>query len=354
MPSVIIMAGGVGERFWPISRQENPKQFLQIADDKTLLEATFERAKKMVSPDRIFVFTTQPFVEQIQLLLPIPKENVVGEPYSRNTAPSLGLCVLKLVEKLGEDTVAVLPCDHMIQDENKFLQEMFNSFDFLTKNKAIVTFGIVPNYPETEYGYIEKDSSTPLVSSYPIYKVKKFIEKPRLDKAQEFVLSGNYLWNSGILIFNTTFFMEQFKKYLPNIYDGLANIIMKTTDEDIIKKTYEHFPKISLAYGLLENMNDIFVMEVNFSWYILSTWLSLENIHDMDRNGNVVIKGEFLGVETKDSMIYTDEGLIATIGVNNLIVARCGNAILICNKEHTREIKNLVKKLDTYGQNKYK
>jgi mannose-1-phosphate guanylyltransferase len=348
------MAGGVGERFWPISRQENPKQFLQIADDKTLLEATFERAKKIVSPERIFVFTTQPFVEQIQLLLPIPKENVVGEPYSRNTAPSLGLCVLKLIEKLGEDTVAVLPCDHMIQDENKFLQEMFNSFDFLTKNKAIVTFGIVPNYPEIEYGYIEKDSSSPLESSYPIFKVKKFIEKPRLDKAQEFVLSGNYLWNSGILIFNTTFFMEQYKKYLPNIYDGLANTIMKTSDEEIIKKTYERFPKISLAYGLLENMNDIFVMEVNFSWYILSTWLSLENIHDTDRNGNVIIKGEFLGVDTKDSMIYTDDGLIATIGVNNLIIAKSGNAILICNKEQSREIKNLVKKLDTYGQNKYK
>ena len=354
MPSVIIMAGGVGERFWPISRQENPKQFLQIADDKTLLEATFERAKKIVSPERIFVFTTQPFVEQIQLLLPIPKENVVGEPYSRNTAPSLGLCVLKLIEKLGEDTVAVLPCDHMIQDENKFLQEMFNSFDFLTKNKAIVTFGIVPNYPETEYGYIEKDSSSPVLSSYPIFKVKKFIEKPRLDKAQEFVLSGNYLWNSGILIFNTSFFMEQYKKYLPNIYDGLANTIMKTSDEEIIKKTYERFPKISLAYGLLENMNDIFVMEVNFSWYILSTWLSLENIHDTDRNGNVIIKGEFLGVDTKDSMIYTDDGLIATIGVNNLIIAKSGNAILICNKEQSREIKNLVKKLDTYGQNKYK
>jgi mannose-1-phosphate guanylyltransferase len=148
--------------------------------------------------------------------------------------------------------------------------------------------------------------------------------------------------------------MEQYRKYLPNIYDGLANTIMKTSDEEIIKKTYERFPKISLAYGLLENMNDIFVMEVNFSWYILSTWLSLENIHDTDRNGNVIIKGEFLGVDTKDSMIYTDDGLIATIGVNNLIIAKSGNAILICNKEQSREIKNLVKKLDTYGQNKYK
>lgn len=354
MPSVIIMAGGVGERFWPISRQETPKQFLQIADDKTLLESTYERAKRIVSPDRIFVFTTQPFVEQIQLLLPIPKENVVGEPFSRNTAPSLGLCVLKLVEKLGEDTVAVLPCDHMVQDENKFLQEMFNSFDFLTKNKAIITFGIVPTDPETEYGYIEKHEKAVPNTPYPIFKVNKFIEKPSLDKAQEFVLSGNHLWNSGILIFNTTFFIDQYKKFLPNIYDGLANTIMKTDNELVIQKTYEHFPKISLAYGLLENIADIYVMEVNFSWFILSTWLSLENIYDRDRNGNVLIKGEFLGVDTKDSMIYSDDGLIATIGVNNLIIAKSGNAVLICNKDCAREIKNLVKKLETYGHNKYK
>lgn len=353
MPSVIIMAGGVGERFWPISRQENPKQFLQLVDDRTLLEATFERAKKMVSPDRIFVFTTESFVEQIQLLLPIPKENVVGEPFSRNTAPSLGLCVLKLIEKLGEDTVAVLPCDHMIQDENKFLQEMFNSIDFLTKNQAIVTFGIVPNYPEIEYGYIEKDKNEPVAIAYPIFKVRKFIEKPRLDKAQEYVLSGNYLWNSGILIFNTTFFMEQYKKYLPNIFDGLLTI-MKTNDKELIKKTYECFPKISLAYGLLENMKDIYVMEVNFSWFILSTWLSLENIHDADRNGNVLIKGEFLGVDTKNSIIYTDNGLIATIGVSDLIIAKSGDSLLVCQKNQSREIKNLVKKLETYGHNQYK
>jgi len=354
MPSVIIMAGGVGERFWPVSRQDNPKQFLSLSDDNTLLEATFERAKKIVSPDRIFIITTEQYVEKIQLLLPIPKENVIGEPCGRNTAPCLGLSVSILMERLGDDTIAVLPSDHLILDEEGFLREMFNAFDFLSQHEGTITFGIVPTRPETGYGYILRDQDVVDQKPYSIYKALKFVEKPRLEKAQEYVRSGLYLWNSGMFVFRASYFINLFKTCLPNIYDGIVNIILKTEDKTIQRKTYECFPSISVDYGIMENSKEIFVLAVQFPWNDLGNWLSFENVFDSDREGNIVIKGDFISIDTKDTIVYVDEGLIAAVGVKNLIIAKSGNSLLVCSKEHSQDIKNLVKKLETSGHDKYR
>lgn len=348
------MAGGVGERFWPVSRQDNPKQFLSLSNENTLLEATFERAKKIVSPERIFIITTEQYVEKIQLLLPIPKENVIGEPCGRNTAPCLGLSVSILMERLGDDTVAVLPSDHLILDEEGFLREMFNAFDFLSKHDGTITFGIIPTRPETGYGYIHRDQEIVDNMPYSIYKALKFVEKPRLEKAQEYVRSGMYLWNSGMFVFKASYFINLFKTCLPNIYDGIVNIILKTEDIAIKRRTYECFPSISVDYGIMENSKEIYVLAVQFPWNDLGNWLSFENVFDPDRDGNIVIKGDFISIDTKDSIVYADEGLIAAVGVKNLIIAKSGNSLLVCDKEHSQEIKNLVKKLETSGHEKYR
>lgn len=355
MPSVIIMAGGVGERFWPVSRKDLPKQFLKLYKEKTLLEYSYERAKKIVTVDKIYIATTENFKDKVKELIPeIPNENIIAEPIGRNTAPCLGYGVMLLLEQNGDDIVAVLPSDHIILDENSFIKEMFNAFDFLSKKEGIITFGIKPKRPETNYGYILKGEKTLPDFPYKIYKAIKFVEKPNLSKASEYVQSEKYLWNSGMFVFKASFFIDKFKICLPQIYDGIKNVLLKTKDPEEIKRTYEAFPKISIDYGVMENISEIYTLEVDIGWDDLGNWLSFENIYDTDAFGNILIKGDFVGIDTNDSIIYSEDGLVATIGVKDLIIASSRNAILICHKDKIQDIRSIVSKLEGEKLKKYK
>jgi mannose-1-phosphate guanylyltransferase len=354
MPSVIILAGGVGERFWPVSRNLLPKQFLKLCGEKTLLEETFNRAKKITSTDRIFIVTTENFVENVKNLLDIPPENIITEPVGRNTAPCLGYSVSLLNKRFGDDVIAVLPSDHLISDEDGFIREMFNAFDFLTKNDGIVTFGIKPTRPETNYGYILREDCILNEASYKVFKAKKFVEKPSLDKAQDYVKSGIYFWNSGMFIFKASFFLDKFKVCLPKIHEGITNVLLTSSNKEEFDRTYKSFPSISVDYGIMENIKEIYVLSVNIGWDDLGNWISFENISNMDRDNNIVIKGNFINLNTKDSIIYSEEGLIAAIGVENLIIAKSKDAVLVCNKNNVSEIKSLVSKLEKEGFGKYK
>lgn len=355
MPSVIIMAGGVGERFWPVSRKDMPKQFLKLHGDKTLLEYTYDRAKKIVSKDRIYIVTTENFSSKVMDLIPeISKDNIIAEPVGRNTAPCLGYSVMLLLEKGGDDIITVLPADHIILDEDSFIKEMFNAFDFLSKIEGIVTFGIKPKRPETNYGYILKDESPLSKFPYKAYKAIKFVEKPNLSKAREYVQSERYLWNSGMFVFKASFFIDKFKICLPHIYNGIENVILKTKDTEEIRKTYEAFPKISIDYGVMENIDEIYTLEVDIGWDDLGNWLSFENILDKDASGNILIKGNYVGIDTNDSIIYSEDNLIATVGVKDLVVASSNNAVLICHKDKIQDIRKVVSKLEDDKLKKYK
>ncbi len=354
MPSVIIMAGGVGERFWPVSRQDRPKQFLPLYANKTLLESTYARAKKIVDPNRIYIATTKQFAPKIIELIPdIPHKNIIQEPAVRNTAPCLGLSVSNIWKEQADEMIAVLPSDHMILDEDRFLREMFNAFDFLSKKEGIVTFGIAPSRPETEYGYILRSDDIIQPFPYPIYKAMKFIEKPNIDKAREYVRSGRYLWNSGMLVFKASFFMEKFKACLPNIYDDVVHTLLKTEDIETFCNTYCNFPSISISYGVMEHIEEIFVLSTSFQWNDLGNWLSFENVGDVDQYGNILINGQHINIKTHDTIVYSDEGMIATIGINDLVIAKSGNAVLVCNKKDVHCIKQLVSRLDKEGFKEY-
>ena len=354
MPSVIILAGGVGERFWPVSRRTLPKQFLKLCGEKTLIEETYDRARKITNPERIFVVTTENFVDNIKHLIDIPVENIIAEPVGRNTAPCLGYSVSLLHQRIGDDIIAVLPSDHLISDESGFIREMFNAFDFLTKTDGIITFGIKPTRPETNYGYILREDSLIKETPYKVYKAIKFVEKPSVDKAQDYVKSGAYFWNSGMFIFKASFFLEKFKLCLPKIYDGITNILLCCDSIEEFTKTYKSFPSISIDYGIMENIKEIYVLSVNIGWDDLGNWLSFENICDMDDKRNIIIKGDFINVESKDSIIYSEEGLVAAIGVENLVIAKSKDTVLVCNKNNVGDIKLLVSELEKKGYKKFK
>jgi len=355
MPSVIIMAGGVGERFWPVSRLDSPKQFLKLYGDKTLLGYSFDRAKKIVSKDRIFIVTTSDFTDKVKEILPeLSEENIISEPVGRNTAPCLGYSVALLLERGGDEIISVLPADHIILNEDGFIKEIFNAFDFLSKKEGIITFGIKPKRPETGYGYILKDEKPLPDFPYKIYNAIKFVEKPNLSKAQEYVRSGRYLWNSGMFVFKASFFMEKFKACLPQIYEGITTVLLKTKDSNEFRKTYENFPKISIDYGVMENIKEIYTLEVDIGWDDLGNWLSFENAFDKDENGNIKINGDFLCMDTKNSIIYSDDALIATMGVKDLVIAKCRNAVLVCHKDKVPELRSLITRLDKEEFKKYR
>lgn len=355
MPIVIIMAGGLGERFWPVSRADSPKQFLKLYGDKTLLDYSFERAKKIVSEERIFIVTTSNYTNKVKEILPgIKEENIISEPVGRNTAPCLGYSVGLLLEKNGDDIIAVLPADHIILDENGFIRAMFNAFEFLSKKDCILTFGIKPKRPETGYGYILKGEESLPEFPYDIYPAVKFVEKPNLIKAQEYVRSGKYLWNSGMFVFKASFFMDKFKTCLPQIYEGISTVLLKTNNYSEFKKTYEAFPKISIDYGVMENIKEIYTLEVDIGWDDLGNWLSFENVCDKDEYGNIKINGDFIHIDTENSTIYSDDSLIASIGVKDLIIAKSRDAVLVCHKDRVQDIRTLIAKLDKEKYKKYR
>ncbi len=353
--TALIMAGGRGERFWPRSRKALPKQFLSLTNDgKTLIQLTVERILPVVNPEDIFISTNKNYLELVKEQLDsVPEKNIICEPVGRNTAPGIGLGAAYISKKYDEDTVMiVLPSDHLIKYNQMFVTTLKDAIEVAVDDDNLVTLGIAPDFPETGYGYIKFSPENIYKRSY---KVEHFAEKPDLETAKEYLLSNEYLWNSGIFIWKVSSIMKRLKRFMPDVYEGLSVIrdsVLTSQEKEIIEKIYPGFPSISIDYGVMEKSENIFTIPGNFGWDDVGSWLALERIQNSNEFGNI-IAGNVITVGTTNCIIQGKNKLIATVGIEDTVIVDTDDATLICARDSTAEIKRVLENLRICNRDEY-
>lgn len=344
--TALIMAGGKGERFWPKSRSSLPKQFLSLTDSRqTMIQLTVNRILPIVNTEDIYIVTNKMYKTLVCQQLPdIPEENILCEPSARNTAPCIGLGAMYISSKYNNAIMFVLPSDHLIKDNNIFLDTLNKASILSSCGPNLVTLGIKPNYPETGYGYIKYNSLTPYLDGYP---VELFVEKPSKDLATEYISNGNYLWNSGMFVWRISTILDNIKQFLPDTYDKLLKIksaIGTKYEQKILLDNFTKCKSESIDYAIMEHASNIYTIPGNFGWDDVGSWLSLERHNTFDNNNNIK-KGNTVTIDTKNCIIEGEQRLIATLGVENLIIVDTKDSLLICAKDKCNNIKDLLYEL---------
>ena len=351
--TALIMAGGRGERFWPKSRKDLPKQFLSLTDDgKTMIQLTVERILPLVDYDGIFIATNKDHKHLVMEQLPgIPKENILCEPVGKNTAPCIGLGATHIQKKYGDAVMFVLPSDHLIKYVTMFRENLEDAAQIAEQGENLITIGIKPTYPETGYGYI-KINHERLGRGYG---VETFVEKPDIETAKEYIRTEQYLWNGGIFIWKASTILNSMKKFMPDTFSGLMKIkdSIGTKDEmETLKREFEGFKSESIDYGVMEHAKNIYLVMSTFDWDDVGSWLAIERIQHGDEFGNV-IKGNAITYDTKNTIIQGGKKLIATVGIEDMIVVDTDDAILICEKSSTGNIKKITERLKICNKVEY-
>lgn len=344
---VIIMAGGKGERFWPMSKTSMPKQFLNLIDpNKSMIQLTVERVLPLIDKDDIYVVTNINYKTLIEKQLPdISKNNILFEPIGKNTAPCIGLATAVIKKRYKDANIIVLSSDNMITNNKLFLENLKSALSCSMKNN-IVTLGIVPTRVETGYGYIKFGEKTEFDNAY---KVEKFVEKPCHELAKEYYESGTHLWNSGMFIFQNEVMYKSIKKYMPNLAKSVDKILEHVDANDFYKVVSEEFnlvESISIDYGIMEHAKNIYVIPCSSGWDDVGSWLSVGRLRNSD-NSNNIIEGNVVTLGSKDSIIINKdtEKLIATYGVEDFVIVNTTDALLIIPKDKTPNIKELIGKV---------
>jgi mannose-1-phosphate guanylyltransferase len=339
------MAGGIGSRFWPVSRVSYPKQFIDIlGTGQTLIQQTMERFRNTVPLENIYVVTAKEYVGITKEQLPeLPEENIISEPFRKNTAPCIAYISFKLYKKDKEGSLIVAPADHLILDKQKFLDTCDEALGFANRLNALVTLGIKPTYPNTGYGYIQHDDKETTDS---IYKVKTFTEKPNLELAKTFLASGDFLWNSGIFIWKLNCILEAFQIYLPEMYELFAaEEDTLNTDEEpaAIDTLYALCTNISIDFGIMEKANNVYVIPSSFGWSDLGTWNSAWENMEKDYWENAVAGNRVMMIDARKCVVHApNEKLIVLQGLDNFIVVDTKDVLLICEKDKEQSIKQYV------------
>lgn len=353
---VAIMAGGIGSRFWPMSRSKYPKQFLDILHTgKTLIQQTFERYNRIVPAENIFVITSDEYIPiVIEQLKTIPVENILGEPSRKNTAPCVAYISFKLFKKDPEACLIVAPSDNIILDTDEFVKTVEKAFEFVCHINSFITLGMKPTYPNTGYGYIQHE---PGEAAPGVYKVKTFTEKPNLELAKTFLSSGDFLWNAGIFIWKIKNVLPAFEKYLPEMYEVFATDADKfnTPEEaDAIAHIYPQCTNISIDFGIMEKADNVFVIPASFGWSDLGTWNSAWENMEKDYLGNAVAGEHVLIMDaTKCVVNVPDNKLVVLQGLDDFIIADTKDVLLICKKEKEQDIKEFVAEVKRHKGEKY-
>ena len=348
---IVLMAGGIGSRFWPRSRRSVPKHFLNIVDKKSMIRLTYDRIKSLTSPDRIYVITNVDQKSLIEKQLPkIPKENIIAEPFGRNTAPCIGLAGAIIQSNGGDkDIMVVLPADHLISDNKNYKETIRAGVDFAKDNNTLITIGINPSYPEIGYGYIQLDSIEYEKDNIKIYKVKTFAEKPNLETAKRFLKSGDFLWNSGMFIWSVEVIMAEIEENLPELYEDLKKIrkAYKTSNFDkVVREVYSRTKSISIDYGILELAKNVVVIKSDFMWNDLGSWESVYNVLPKDKNKNVIHSRDSVIINSNNNYFYSKDKLVAAIDVDGLVIIDMNDAILVCRKDKSQKVRSIVEYLE--------
>ena len=330
----VIMAGGIGTRFWPCSTPEKPKQFLNLLHPtQSMLEQTAARFSKIFGRDHIWIVSGQRFFSLLKgQALGVKKEHLLLEPMMRNTAPCIGWVAWLLFQKDPEALMAVVPSDHWIKGENALKADLKKAIRFVKKYpRALMTFGVRPEYPETGYGYIERRGE----GKGRIFPVKRFVEKPVLSKAKRMIRSSHFLWNTGMFVWSARAILAEIKTHLPLLYKGLTQLNSKN-----IKSVYRDFPNISVDYGILEKSKNVYVMHSSFQWSDLGNWRTLF----LKTNRSSKVK-KWISINTKNCFVRPQDKQIATIGVSDLIIVDHPNGLLICHQKDSQQVREVSKYL---------
>jgi mannose-1-phosphate guanylyltransferase len=342
------MAGGTGTRFWPKSRAKFPKQFLKIFGNETMIQATYQRLRGLANPKEIFIVTNaDQSAETQRQLFELSEKNIIIEPFGKNTAPCIGLSAIFIKQLNPEAVMFVLPADHIVKDINKFHTVVKAGEKVALEKNCLVTIGIQPTRPETGYGYIQYDSDT---KYHQAYKVRTFAEKPNLETAKKFLESGDFLWNSGMFVWKVSVILKEIEEHLPELYDGLMEIeknINSPNFSQMLSKVYAQVKSISIDYGVMEQAKEVYVLKADFDWSDVGSWEEVYNMSPKNENGNISSGENHILINTKNCLISTStEKTIATVGVEDLIIVDTEDALLICKKNQSQNVKQVVEILN--------
>lgn len=349
----VIMAGGGGTRFWPLSRKARPKQFLNLTGKDILVNETIDRLPESISREDVFIVTN---AAHAKLTLEetagrVREDHILAEPAARNTAACIGYAAMEIVRKYEDGVMCILPSDSYIRNVEEYRSVIDRAAEAAEKTDRLVTIGIKPTFPSTGYGYIKRKEAgengwTP---------VEEFVEKPGLETARAYLEDGSYLWNSGMFVWRASTILRKLEALLPDIYaclQELGEAFGSPGEKEALERIYPAIPKISIDYGIMERSKDVLVLEGDFGWNDVGSFDALEALYEADENGNLRY-GEFAGVDARNCICYSDNKLIAAVGVEDLIVVNTEDAVLVCRKDRAQDVKEIVEELRTRGKEEY-
>ena len=353
----VIMAGGSGTRFWPQSRKKMPKQLLRLAGSRTMIQQTADRCKNWVVPANIWVVTNEVQAEATILQLPeIPNENVLLEPAARNTAPCVGLAAIQILERDPDGIMFVMPADHVIHTDESFTAAVRRAVEAVEEDSSrLVLFGVIPTFPATGYGYIERNEA--ISNATPrLFRVNAFREKPHRELAEEYLRAGRFFWNCGIFCWKAQTIVDLLQQHEPELHAGLMRIaagIRNGCSQEVISEEFPAMKSISIDYAVLERAQNVVVIEAPFEWDDVGSWMSLPRLNGCDSDGNT-IDGPFCGVDTQGCIVRTtDDHLVATLGLRNVIIVHTSDATLVADAAQAERIKELMGQLEKQGRQAY-
>ncbi|MCD3365847.1 mannose-1-phosphate guanylyltransferase [Clostridium botulinum] len=347
----LILAGGKGTRLYPLSREKSPKQFLKVINEKSFLRNTVDRISSIVDKQNTYVVTNKDYIDKIKdELSDINQDNIFIEPANKETATCIGLSAVKLLKKDKDATMVVLPSDHFINQEKLFVDTIKQAVEIAERRRGLITIGIKPTRPETGYGYIQMGAR--INGNIPTFKITRFTEKPNLEVAKDFLIDGNYLWNSGMFVWRADVYLREMQKYLPEMYESLMAIyksVDSEQEEETINQQYELIDGISVDFGIMQKTRKAYVIKSEFQWDDIGSFSAMGRFFESYRGNS--IKGKTFLEQSENCFIYGKEKLIIGFGIKDLIVVDAGDVLLVMDKNRDQEIKHLVNLLKE--QHKY-
>jgi len=360
MTYAVIMAGGVGTRFWPKSRESRPKQFLKFFDERTLFQNTVDRITKLIPPERILVVTNQQYVDLVQKQIPeLPAENIIGEPIGKNTAPCIAVAATIVKERDPEGTMIVLPSDHYITKPDKFLSILQAAVAKANEGDNLVTIGIEPHRPETGYGYIQFNASEhEEFEGTPVHEVVTFAEKPDMETAVSFLKSGDFLWNSGMFIWKASTILNEIKVDLPHLYALTDDFLADEHNGGMLRALdnfYRNANDISIDYGVMEKAKTVYVVPGSFGWNDVGSWLAVYELEEKDKLGNVIKIPDARLINSSNCYVASDKKrFVAVVGLQGIAVVDTEDALLVARLDAAQDVKKIVESLTDKNTEQYR
>lgn len=352
MLHAVIMAGGSGTRFWPVSRRDRPKQFLSLVDGRSLLRITFERIQPLVPPERIWVVTTGQTAELTRRELPeLPPDHVLTEPVGRDTAACAGLAAVAVRHGDPEAVCVVLPADHIIRDASRFRRAVAAGCSHVEHEGGLLTFGVRPTRPETGFGYLRIGAEHGSIDEWSVHRLAEFVEKPDLDTARRYLAEGGYLWNSGMFVWPVSELLEEIRLQLPRLSDGLERVAAAwgTAGADaVVGEVYPTLPRVSVDFGVMEGARRRWTIPVAFPWSDVGAWPALGELLDADADGNEK-RGRVVTLDCRDTVLVGDGPLVAAAGLHDLVVVATPDAVLVVPAAEAQRVKDLVAAIEDRG-----